>query len=75
VVIDIPRLRTERLVLRGFEERDFEPYAAMMADPEVVRYLGDGRTLSRGRGSGTGASVCARGLAPHRYHQSDSPVE
>jgi RimJ/RimL family protein N-acetyltransferase len=44
---DIPRLRTERLVLRGFEERDFETYAAMMADPDVVRYLGDGRPLSR----------------------------
>lgn len=47
MTVDIPRLCTERLVLRGFEERDFESFAAMMADPEVVRYLGDGRTLSR----------------------------
>jgi RimJ/RimL family protein N-acetyltransferase len=43
----VPRLTTERLVLRGFDARDFEAYAAMMADAEVVRYLGDGRPLSR----------------------------
>jgi len=40
-------LRTERLVLRMFREDDFEQYAALMADPEVRRYLGDGRPLSR----------------------------
>ena len=43
----VPRLDTERLRLRGFEPSDFEPYAAMMADPEVTRYLGDGRPLAR----------------------------
>jgi RimJ/RimL family protein N-acetyltransferase len=46
-MIDIPRLRTERLVLRGLEARDFEAYAAMVADPDVVRYLGDGQPLAR----------------------------
>ena len=40
-------LRTERLVLRMLREEDFEPYAAMMADPEVTRHLGDGRPMSR----------------------------
>ena len=40
-------LRTERLVLRMLREDDFGPYGAVMADPEVTRYLGDGRTLSR----------------------------
>ena len=40
-------LRTERLVLRMLREGDFEQYAAMMADPEVTRYLGDGRPLAR----------------------------
>ena len=40
-------LRTERLVLRMFREEDLEEYAAMAADPEVVRHLGDGRPLSR----------------------------
>jgi RimJ/RimL family protein N-acetyltransferase len=42
-----PRLTTERLLFRGFEPRDVEPYAAMMADPEVTRHLGDGRPLPR----------------------------
>lgn len=43
----IPQLTTERLILRGFEARDVEPYAGMMADPEVTRFLGDGKPLSR----------------------------
>lgn len=43
----IPRLATARLLLRGFEPRDVEPYLAMMADPEVTRHLGDGRPLPR----------------------------
>ena len=40
-------LRTERLVLRMFREDDLDQYAAMTADAEVTRYLGDGSTLSR----------------------------
>lgn len=43
----IPSLTTERLLLRGFEPRDAEPYMSMMQDAEVTRYLGDGRPLSR----------------------------
>jgi RimJ/RimL family protein N-acetyltransferase len=31
-----------------FREGDFEEYAAMVADAEVTRYLGEGRPLSRG---------------------------
>lgn len=34
-----PTLRTERLILRGWEASDFAPYAAMMADPETVRFI------------------------------------
>ena len=38
---------TERLILRMFREADFDAYAAMVADAEVVRYLGDGQPVSR----------------------------
>ena len=40
-------LETERLILRMFREDDFEQYARLCADPEVVRYLGEGKTLNR----------------------------
>jgi RimJ/RimL family protein N-acetyltransferase len=41
-------LQTERLTLRPFEESDFEAYAEMCADPEVMRYLSaTGAILSR----------------------------
>lgn len=43
----VPEITTERLLLRAFRQSDFEAYAAMVADPEVVRYLADGKTLSR----------------------------
>lgn len=46
-VTGVPVLGTERLLLRGFEPRDAEPYMAMMADPEVTRFLADGKPLSR----------------------------
>lgn len=42
-----PTLETERLWLRAFREEDLDAYAAICADPEVMRYLGDGRVLSR----------------------------
>lgn len=45
--MQIPEITTERLLLRGLRESDFEAYAAMMADPLVTRYLGDGRPLNR----------------------------
>jgi RimJ/RimL family protein N-acetyltransferase len=42
----IPRLETERLILRGLGNEDFEALAAIMADPQVTRYL-SGEPLSR----------------------------
>ncbi|HEX8070265.1 MAG TPA: GNAT family N-acetyltransferase [Pyrinomonadaceae bacterium] len=39
-------LETERLRLRQWRAEDFEPYAEMCADPEVMRFLG-GQTFSR----------------------------
>jgi len=36
----IPVLETERLRLRGWQEVDFEPFAAIYADPDEARYIG-----------------------------------
>ena len=47
MLLPIPQLTTDRLLLRAFRPDDFEPYAAMMANPEVGRFLMDGRPLSR----------------------------
>lgn len=39
---EIPTLETQRLWLRPFRKNDFDDYAALYADPEVLRYLGGG---------------------------------
>ena len=39
---EIPILETRRLRLRPFRATDIEDYAALHADPEVLRYLGSG---------------------------------
>jgi RimJ/RimL family protein N-acetyltransferase len=46
----IPTLETERLRLRAYRRSDFEDYAALYADPEVVRFLGgNGAVWDRAR--------------------------
>lgn len=40
-------LETDRLILRMFRESDIDTYAEMCADPEVMRYIGDGQSLTR----------------------------
>jgi RimJ/RimL family protein N-acetyltransferase len=40
-------LTSERLVLRMFRESDLDAYAEMCGDAEVMRFMGDGHTLSR----------------------------
>jgi RimJ/RimL family protein N-acetyltransferase len=48
--LEIPILTTERLRLRAFRESDVDDYAALHADPEVLRYLGAGpEPWDRGR--------------------------
>lgn len=46
-MISVPQLTTERLLLRGFEQRDLDAYAEIMADPQVTRFLGSGSPVSR----------------------------
>jgi len=43
----IPTLETERLILRPVCDGDLDAYAEMSADPDVMRYIGDGKTLDR----------------------------
>lgn len=40
-------LQTERLILRMLRESDFDAYAEMLADPVVVRYIGNGQPAPR----------------------------
>lgn len=35
----IPTLTTDRLILRAHRPEDFEPFAAMMAEPQVARFI------------------------------------
>ncbi|NVK21727.1 MAG: GNAT family N-acetyltransferase [Kangiellaceae bacterium] len=43
----VPVIETERLILRQFKLDDFEIYAQMMADPDIVRYLSGGEPMTR----------------------------
>jgi len=47
--IDIPTLDTERLRLRPLRRSDVDDYAALYADPEVMRYLFGSEPWDRGR--------------------------
>ncbi len=40
-------LETKQLTLRMLRESDIDAYAEMVADPEVMRFIGDGKALSR----------------------------
>jgi [ribosomal protein S5]-alanine N-acetyltransferase len=42
----VDELRTERLVLQPVALDDLDDYAAMFADPEVMRFIGDGTTAT-----------------------------
>lgn len=44
-MVTVATLETERLRLRPWTATDREPFAALNADPEVVRWIGDGRAL------------------------------
>jgi len=44
--MNVITLESDRLLLRGWRIEDFETYAKMCTDPEVMRYLG-GKSLDR----------------------------
>jgi ribosomal-protein-alanine N-acetyltransferase len=46
-MIEIPTLETARLRLTALSERHFDGYAAMLADPDSTRWIGDGLPLDR----------------------------
>lgn len=56
----IPELTTERLCLRGLRSDDLDAYARMYADPEVMRFLENGRPLDR--------AAAFRSMAVHLGH-------
>jgi RimJ/RimL family protein N-acetyltransferase len=60
LTVIIPTLHTDRLILRGFTPDDFEPFATIVSDPEVVRFLDDGAPISR--------EECWRGIAVFLGH-------
>src|SRR5262249_12945019 len=41
------KLTTQRLILRRWREDDLDPLAEINADPEVMRYIGDGSVRDR----------------------------
>lgn len=43
----MPTVETDRLVLRAWRDDDLDAYAQMCAHRDVMRYLGDGRPMSR----------------------------
>lgn len=48
MVAEWPRIETDRLALRRWDlAGDLAAYAAICADPEVMRYIGDGRVATR----------------------------
>jgi RimJ/RimL family protein N-acetyltransferase len=56
---DVPVIETSRLRLRGWADTDLDAYAALCADPEVMRYLGTGEPQDRERAAAAMASFSA----------------
>ncbi len=59
------RLETERLILRGWEERDVAPFAAMNADARVMEYFPSVLTAAESR---TVFDRLSAGAIEHGFH-------
>lgn len=59
------RLETERLILRGWEERDIAPFAAMNADARVMEYFPSVLTFEESRATFDRLSA---GVIEHGFH-------
>ena len=66
--MDLPILETPRLLLRGFTTDDLDAFAAMAADPEVMRYIGPGVPQARA------AAAERLAAAIYRWHYLGLPT-
>ncbi len=62
--LDAVSLKTPRLLLRRWRNEDLAGFAAVNAQPEVMRYIHDGRTLDR--------AVTAERLATYQRHWAEN---
>lgn len=58
--LDAMSLETPRLLLRRWQDTDLDGFARVNAEPEVMRYIHDGRTLNR--------AATAERLAAYQRH-------
>lgn len=61
-----PFFVTDRLAFRPFEAEDLAPLAALVGDPQVARYVGDGQPLDR-EAAARWITVSRENVARHGY--------